>query len=161
MMSLGVPAGAIIANQLAASKPATPPSEMVGISGANDRRLGPTTPRAFNWPFLTIGRDEVTLSKNSETLPASRSFMALLLPLYGMCTKSTPAASLNNSSSMWDSVPLPCEAALSLPGLDFARAINSLTVLAGTEGCATSMWGTWPTSDIGAKLLAGSKESFL
>ena len=43
-----------------------------------------------------------------------------------------PAMCLNSSASRWDTVPLPCEAIFSAPGLLAARRINSCTDAAGT-----------------------------
>ena len=50
---------------------------------------------------------------------------------------SMPAISLNSSPDMCTDVPLPEEAKLSLPGLAFACAMNSATVLAGKSGGTT------------------------
>jgi hypothetical protein len=48
---------------------------------------------------------------------------------------------------------------LSLPGFDFAYAINSFTDFAGTAGLMTKINGCWLTSVIASKPLTGSYES--
>src|SRR4029453_3160800 len=55
----------------------------------------------------------------------------------------------------------PATATLSLPGDFRATAINSLTDLAGTDGCTTRASGTEAISVIGAKSATGSYSSFL
>jgi hypothetical protein len=46
----------------------------------------------------------------------------------------TPAIILNSSPDKCGPVPLPADAMLILPGLALAYAMNSETVLAGTDG---------------------------
>ena len=58
-------------------------------------------------------------------------------PRYGTWTKSTPATILNSSPATWTEVPMPAEPMLILPGLAFAYATNSGTVLAGKDGLTT------------------------
>src|SRR5215831_6440723 len=47
---------------------------------------------------------------------------------------SIPAIVLNSSPDIWEGVPIPADAMLTLRGLAFAKAINSGTVLAGNDG---------------------------
>src|SRR5258707_668973 len=49
--------------------------------------------------------------------------------------------SLNSSHAKWLMVPVPNEAVLILPGLAFAWAMNSATVLAGTDGFTSTTNG--------------------
>src|SRR4051812_7799411 len=59
-------------------------------------------------------------------------------PLNGMWVKFTPACDLNASMVMWWIEPLPEDAYASGCGEALAKAINSVTLVAGTEGCTTS-----------------------
>ena len=53
----------------------------------------------------------------------------------------------------------PADAKLISPGLAFASAISSLTVLTGSDGCTVTMNGVFATRMIGAMSLMGSNES--
>jgi hypothetical protein len=53
-------------------------------------------------------------------------------------------------------VAAPSEAKLSEPGFDFASAMNSFVVFAGTLGCTTSTIGVKPIIATGSKSLSGS-----
>src|SRR3972149_2749581 len=53
-------------------------------------------------------------------------------------------------------LPGPAVAQFSFPGLDLASAINSLMVLASSEGCATRIYGEATASDTGVKSRSGS-----
>src|SRR5262249_18508968 len=59
----------------------------------------------------------------------------------GSCTRSTPVIILNSSPATCCEVPLPPEPMLILPGLALAYAMNSGTVLAGTDGWISIIWG--------------------
>jgi hypothetical protein len=51
-----------------------------------------------------------------------------------MCAIFTPAIELKSTSARWLDVAVPPEAELRAPGRALARAISSLTDLAGIEG---------------------------
>src|SRR5688572_25156090 len=102
------------------------------------------------------GSADGRLSNIICTCPPSRSVIAGADPLYGTCDICTPVSTLNSSPDRWIEVPLPLEAKLMVPGLDLATATSSGTVFAGTDGCATSTFGTPATSTIGAKSFAAS-----
>ena len=53
-----------------------------------------------------------------------------------------PAIILNNSPATWGVDPIPADAMLILPGLALAKAMNSGTVLAGTDGFTSMTLGT-------------------
>src|SRR5215510_11562091 len=55
---------------------------------------------------------------------------------------STPVIILNNSPETWSVVPIPPDPLLILPGWALAEAMNSATVLTGTDGCTSMMRGT-------------------
>src|SRR5262249_2195942 len=57
---------------------------------------------------------------------------------------------LNSSPAICCGPPMPAEAMFSLPGLGLAYAMNSGTVLAGTEGCHSMTTGTLSTLPNGA-----------
>src|SRR5438067_2199863 len=59
-------------------------------------------------------------------------------PLYGMCVMFTPVTSLKSSPERCVFVPWPEDAKLSWPGFDFASAMTSCRLFAGTDGCSTS-----------------------
>ena len=58
-------------------------------------------------------------------------------PRYGTCSMLTPVTLLNSSQYIWDALPMPADATLTLPGLLLAKAISSGTDLDGTDGCTT------------------------
>ena len=72
---------------------------------------------------------------------------------------SMPVIILNNSPATCGGVPLPDDAIESLPGLALAYAMNSGTVLAGTDGFTTIMWGSRLMAAIGAMSRIRSKLS--
>ncbi len=87
-----------------------PASAMVGRSGSNCERFAPVTASARSLPARMWGSDEGMLSNIMFTCPPSRSVTAGALPLYGMCSMSTPAIDLNSSPERWMLVPLPLDA---------------------------------------------------
>src|ERR1700682_6278780 len=93
----GVPAGASTPNQELASKPGSPLSLMVGMSGSTGARFNEVTAIARNLPPLICGSADGRLSNMICTWPPTRSVSAGELPLYGTCVMSTPAMVLNNS----------------------------------------------------------------
>src|SRR4051794_17758635 len=72
----------------------------------------------------------------------------------------TAAIVLNNSPARCDAVPVPYEAILILPGLPLAWAINSLTFLAGTDGCTAITKGRRTKLATGAMSRRKLKPSF-
>src|SRR5262245_26962376 len=85
-----------------------------------------------------------------------RSAIDWPVPLYGTCTRSTPAMLLNISPAKCGVLPLPAEGKLSLPGCAWAYAINSFTDFTGNDGCTTTKCGTEAVSVTGAKSLITS-----
>ena len=74
-----------------------------------------------------------------------------MVPLYGTCTRFTPASILNSSPAGYASVPAPPEPKLSLPGSAFATRIRSCTDFTGTPGYTTRSCGAVATMLTGAK----------
>ena len=68
---------------------------------------------------------------------------------------NVPVRLLNSSPVRWIEVPLPLEAMLSWPGRVFAYAMNSATLLTGSEGWTTITFGTAATLVTGTKSLSG------
>jgi len=62
----------------------------------------------------------------------------------------TPVIILNSSPATCGAVPMPADATVILPGLALARAINSATVVAGTDGCASNTNGYQASPATGA-----------
>ncbi|MOA65790.1 hypothetical protein D3C78_1922930 [compost metagenome] len=60
-------------------------------------------------PSFTKGPDDAQASNMTCRRPATRSFKAGALPLYGMCAICTPAMLLNSSASRWVELPVPTE----------------------------------------------------
>ena len=54
--------------------------------------------------------NEIGAKKIITTCPASKSLMALPVPLYGTCTMLSPAADANNAADRCDAVPTPDDA---------------------------------------------------
>ena len=74
---------------------------------------------------------------------------------------STPAIILNSSPVARVVVPLPVEAGVDPAGIGARRrAMNSGTVVAGTEGLSTMMLGAASTGAIGAMSRKNTKLSF-
>src|SRR5262249_23296705 len=94
------------------------------------------------------------------TWPPTRSMSALPVPLYAIRTTSIRAIDLNSSPAMCGAEPFEPAAQLSCPGRALARAINSGTVLAGSDGCATRRLGTRSTTGPGRDPSPGCKAAF-
>ncbi|MCY1245587.1 hypothetical protein D9M72_587510 [compost metagenome] len=86
-------------------------------------------------------RLDATLAKNSGTCPAMTSVMAGPPPLYGTCSRSTPARCSNNTPARCCAEPLPEEAKATEPGFCFAIASTSATLVAGKLAVETSTLG--------------------
>src|SRR5207249_1399542 len=106
----------------------------VGMSGNAGDRVEVVTASARSLPVRTYSIEDGRLSNINCTCPLITSTSAGADPRYGTWTRLTPVFSLNNSPVRWTFVPLPADAKLSLPGLALAYAMNSGTVVAGTEG---------------------------
>ena len=155
-ISGGVPAGTKIPYHVEMSNPGTPTSAIVGKSGASDERFAVVTANAFSLPAFICAIELARLSNMNCTCPPSRSCIAGAPPLYGTWTMSTFASDLKSSPARCPALPLLPDANESLPGLAFARAINSATEFAGTDGLSTSTFGVTATSVTGAKSFSAS-----
>ena len=71
---------------------------------------------ALTLPFLTCGVAAVMVSKLYMIWPPIRSVRSGPLPLYGTCSASTPACSLNISSARCCAEPWPAEPNVTWPG---------------------------------------------
>ena len=114
---------------------------MVGTCGAAATRFGVVTASARNFPALAADIAGGMVEKTNVTSPPRMAWVAGLLPLYGTCKTSTPAAWRSISPARWTMVPLPDEPYESFPGFALSSAINSGTLWALVEGCTTSMSG--------------------
>src|SRR3954470_9657523 len=130
-------------------------SIIVGTSGNADERVLLNMPSARSWPpriYVTaVGSGDHAIG----TWPPSVDADAGPPPLNGTWVMSTSNASLNNSPARCAGVPLAAEASLNLPGLAFATATSTLTVVAGVDGWTTSTCGDEHISEIGSKSLYG------
>jgi len=66
------------------------------------------------------GRTAAAVSSTIDTVPETTSVTPGLLPLYGTWTTSIPVRRLKSSIARCETVPLPDDALVSLPGLAFA-----------------------------------------
>src|SRR5262245_18762969 len=92
------------------------------------------TASARNRTLLMYSIVAAGLRNMTCTCPLIRSVRAGAPPRYGTWTRFRPAMMLNSSPAKCGWVPMPGDAMLILPGLALAYAINSGTVLAGTDG---------------------------
>ena len=152
----GVRAGASIPYQVATSKPLSPCSSRLGISGAAAERFAVVTPSARIRPLRTCGIMVAIGSKIICTRPASRSGTATPVPLYGTCNMSIPVMRLNNSPERCPVLPVPADAKVSWPGLALASATSSFTLFAGNEGVTASRLTAMPSGVMGLKSRTGS-----
>src|SRR5579883_28269 len=115
----GVPGGATTANQAEAAKPGSV-SAIVGTSGSEDMRFSLPTAISLSWPLFTSASETPRLSNMMSTSPASRPCRAGADPRYGTWVNFTPAIISNSSEVRCEVVPLPCVAAVVLPGFALA-----------------------------------------
>ena len=148
-IGLGVPVGATTPHHWLVSKPLTPASCKLGVSGKAKKRSGVVTARARNFPAFTLGNADATDTNAKLAWPPRSSVSAGPAPLYGMCTNWMPVSVRSNSPARCPADPLPGEAKLRSFGRAFAIAMNSLTVRAGKDGCTTKTWGAFPSSATG------------
>jgi hypothetical protein len=73
-------------------------------------RLAVDTPSATSLPSRMFGSAAEIGEKKYVTRPVIVSVIASGVPLYGMCTASMPAASLNFSALMCVPLPTPADA---------------------------------------------------
>src|SRR5471030_645874 len=106
----------------------------VGISGSESARVRLDTAIGLTRPLLikaiAAGSDE----NITCTCPLARSVNAAGAPLYGTCVQVTLTIERKSSPERCVIVPAPDDATLIWPGLAFASAIRSLTVLTGNDG---------------------------
>src|ERR687895_38797 len=112
---------------------------MVGTSGAAETRLGVVTASPRSLPALALEPAGGRVENTNVTSPPRMACVAGLLPLYGTCSPSTPATDLSISAERWTMVPLPEDPYEYFPGLALSSAMSSRTLLAGVDGCTTSM----------------------
>src|ERR1700676_4427401 len=110
MTSFDVFAGTKKPNHENTSKPGTPDSAMVGISGTTATRSLVVTASPRRLPPFTCGRIEGMLSKMTSTRQGIGSWSAGAPPRYGICVISPFASRLNSSPLRCSVVPLPDEA---------------------------------------------------
>src|SRR3954454_17956936 len=134
-IAAGVPGGATTPFQPITSKPFKPADAMVGRPGTSEVGESVATPSPRTVPPAICACAVVAIENIICTLPAITALSAELASRYGTWTMLTPVMALNSSPPRCGGVPIPDDAYLSWPGLDFASAISSCTDLAGTEGC--------------------------
>src|SRR5262249_5750004 len=154
----GVLAGATIPAPQSTSKPVIPASSIVGSSGNSELRCRRVTASARRAPDLTCGRPDVRSANIIDTRPASTSWMAGGVLLWGTCSMLISAQCASVSpATMPEGLALAND---SLPGLGLAYSINSLTVLTGKLGFTTSISVKLPTRVTAVKSLTGSWLTF-
>ena len=77
-------------------------------------------------------------------------------PLKGTCNMSMPALVLNSSPARWAPEPLPVDPNVRVPGLTFAIATTSPTLVSARLLRTTSTWGMAAMPATGAKSLTAS-----
>src|SRR5688572_17228776 len=112
-----------------ASKPRSPDSATVGISGALALRLTLVTAMARSRPDRIGGSAGSAFAIVIEALPAIVSAIAGTVPLYGMCRRLMPVWILSSSAVRCALLPVPGDANESWRVR--ARAISSFSDFAG------------------------------
>src|SRR5688572_21060082 len=98
------------------------------------------------------------VAKEVATSPEINAGIACAPPLNGTCSMLTFAIVVNSAPLKYRK--LPEDAYESSPGFARASAISSRMFLAGTDGCATIMFGNSAVGVIAAKSLSGSYDGF-
>ena len=80
-IAFGVCAGAKMPNQFELSKPGTPDSSMVGMSGTISERLADEIAMPLRRPLSTCGLAVITLSNSRPTWPEAMSPIDCCVPL--------------------------------------------------------------------------------
>src|SRR5439155_1872013 len=142
------------------SKSGSPASIMVGTSGAAATRFGVVTASARSLPAFECEIAGGMVENTNVTSPPRIACVAGLLPLYGTCSTSTPAADFSISPQRCTMVPLPEDPYEYLPEPDLSSAISSRTLLACVLGCTTSMSGVEATIATKVKSFIESYGSF-
>ena len=104
-----VPAGATRPLQKLTWNAGRPASATVGTSGSAGSRAIPVIASARRRPARICGSKVTSPSKINCTSPALTACSAGAPPLYGTCTRSTPARLLNISAARCGGVALPAD----------------------------------------------------
>src|SRR5882762_10486023 len=104
---------------------------MLGTSGSWGARLSELIAIARTLPAVLSSRALGIGAKNICTSPRITAVVASGTPLYGTCTMLILACCRKISADRKEVLAIPAEEKLSLPGEALARAMNSLSVLAG------------------------------
>ena len=91
-------------------------------------------PRPRSLPARTCGDSVEVELITALVLPATTSIAAGPAPRNGTCSISSPACIRNSSMPRCSEPPTPADAYWMSPGFDLASAMNSLSVLAGSDG---------------------------
>ena len=83
---------------------------MVGTSGRYGSRFSLVTASTRSFPARTCGMPDGTRLKCTLMWPPSSALNTSALPLYGTCTRRTPAMVLNISAARCVDVPGPDDA---------------------------------------------------
>ena len=103
------------------------------------------------WPI-----DAVSWSIIDSTWLPIRSVRAGPLPLYGTCSSFRLACRISSSIARWFDEPLPAEAMLTRPGLDWASEKYSWNDETGVLGATVSTIGTDWIGPTATRSLSGS-----
>jgi hypothetical protein len=153
----GVAAGTSAPCQVPDSKPFTPCSAMVGTLPSSGMRVAFDTPSTLSLPLCTNGSVASMPFISTWVWPAIVSVMACEPPLYGMYSHLAPVAFSTATPATCGALPIAVTAKLSL--LVFDSATSSCRLLAGTEGCTTSMCGEYASIVTPFRSLLGSNGS--
>src|SRR5947208_12805570 len=107
---------------------------MVGTSGNDGERAFPVTASARSLPSRICGTTGGMELNTTGTWPATAAATAGPAPLYGTCTTSSPTERPNCAPTRCVTDPVPPELKVSRESRALAKATNSATVLAGTDG---------------------------
>src|SRR5262249_5651781 len=95
------------------------------MSGSASERVAVVTASARSLPALMCPIDDPEPPNITCTCPLIRSVSAGATPRYGTCTMSTPVIILNSSPAIWEGVPIPPDAILSLIGLGISDELGN------------------------------------
>src|ERR1700710_1870265 len=114
---------------------------MLGTSGRNETRLPVVTASARTVPAASCPTDSGPLLNDIGISPPNKSLIAGAPPLYGIALISILASDFRSSPAICVDVPVPAWANDRLPGLAFASAIMSASVLNGESARTSRMFG--------------------
>ena len=123
----------------------------MGSCGCATERWALVTASAFSRPAATCGIVDTTLEAATEMRPPTRSVRIGGVPLYGTCTRRTPAVIASSATVMWPGLPLPDEPNSSSSGRVRASASSAFIDRTGSAGCTTSTLGEDTTIDTAAR----------